>query len=87
MVLMSSVIKAEEKANFQELSLGQCGTMVYIVQKILNNVGYELKEDGVFSEKMKKVVEKFQSTRESLVVDGIVGYLTMKEIDEASNII
>lgn len=84
---MSRVTQAEEKANFQELSMGQSGTMVYIVQKILNDIGYELKEDGIFSENMKRVVEEFQATRENLVVDGIVSYQTMKEMDEASNTI
>ena len=84
---MSKITNAEEKANFQVLSLGQGGTMVYIVQKMLNTLGYELEENGAFSESMEQVVKEFQSTRENLVVDGIVDYLTMKEIDEASNTI
>lgn len=82
---MSSV--TEEKMNFQDLSKGQSGTMVYIVQKILNSIGFELREDGVFSEKMEKTVKEFQSIRDTLVVDGIVGYQTMKEMDETSNTI
>ena len=84
---MSKITNAEEKANFQVLSLGQAGTMVYIVQKMLNSLGYELEEDGAFSENMEQAVKAFQSTRENLVVDGIVGYQTMKEMDEASNTI
>jgi len=84
---MSKLTNANEKANFQVLSLGQGGTMVYIVQKMLNTLGYELEENGAFSESMEQVVKEFQSTRENLVVDGIVDYLTMKEIDEASNTI
>ncbi len=84
---MSEVTNAQEKVNFQVLSLGQSGTMVYIVQKMLNTLGYELAEDGVFSESMEEAVKEFQSTRENLVVDGIVGYQTMKEMDEASSTI
>ena len=84
---MSKLTNVEEKANFQVLSLGQAGTMVYIVQKMLNSLGYELKEDGAFSESMEQAVKAFQSTRDTLVVDGIVDYLTMKEMDEASNTI
>jgi len=84
---MSKITNAEEKANFQVLSLGQSGTMVYIVQKILNTLGYDIAEDGKFSESMEEVVKRFQSTRENLVVDGIVDYLTMKEMDEESNTI
>ncbi len=82
---MSKVTSVQEKANFQVLSVGQSGTMVYIVQKMLNTLGYELAEDGTFSESMEKAVKEFQSTRENLVVDGIVDYLTMKEMDEASS--
>jgi len=82
---MSKITNAEEKANFQVLSLGQGGTMVYIVQKMLNSLGYELEEDGSFSEIMEQAVKAFQSTRKNLVVDGIVDYLTMKEMDEASS--
>jgi peptidoglycan hydrolase-like protein with peptidoglycan-binding domain len=76
-----------EKENFQTLEKGQNGTMVYIVQKILNHIGYSMEENGIFSENMETIVKEFQSTRDNLVVDGIVGYQTMKEMDEASNII
>jgi len=75
------------KVNFQPLSMGESGTMVYIAQKILNTIGYELKEDGVFSIKMETAVKEFQSTKDTLVIDGIVGYETMKEMDESSSII
>ena len=84
---MSQVSRTNEMQDFQELKVGQSGTMVYIVQKMFNAIGYEIKEDGIFSEKMEELVKKFQSTRENLVVDGIVGYQTMKEMDEASSII
>ena len=86
---MSEIINtnSQEKENFQVLSVGNSGTMVYIVQKMLNTLGYELAEDGVFSESMEQAVKSFQSTRENLVVDGIVGYQTMKEMDEASSTI
>lgn len=79
--------KAEASVNFQALSMGESGTMVYIAQKILNTIGYKLKEDGIFSTQMEKAVKAFQTTRRSLSVDGIVGYQTMKEMDEASCII
>ena len=72
---------------FQALSMGESGTMVYIAQKILNTIGYELKEDGIFSLSMERVVKKFQETRECLVVDGVVGYETMKEMDDVSSMI
>lgn len=76
----------EENVYFQDLSMGESGTMVYIAQKILNTIGYELKEDGVFSNQMEKIVRDFQATKSILLVDGIVGYETMKEMDEASSI-
>ncbi|CAA6805592.1 MAG: Unknown protein [uncultured Sulfurovum sp.] len=70
---------------FQPLSMGESGTMVYIVQKILNTIGYEVKEDGVFSLHMEKVVKSFQSTVDTLVIDGVVGYETMKQMDETTS--
>ncbi|CAA6818032.1 MAG: Unknown protein [uncultured Sulfurovum sp.] len=76
----------EAKVSFQALSMGESGTMVYIVQKILNTIGYELKEDGIFSFKTQKAVKEFQETKDTLLVDGIVGYKTMKAIDEMSSI-
>lgn len=84
---MSQSRAGVEKESFQTLQKGQSGTMVYIVQKILNHIGYSVEENGLFSEKMESIVKTFQTTRDNLVVDGIVGYQTMKEMDEASNII
>ena len=72
---------------FQALSMGESGTMVYIVQKILNTIGYELKEDGIFSMQMENIVRSFQETKDTLIVDGVVGYETMKEMDETTSMI
>jgi len=77
----------EKNIYFQALSMGESGTMVYIVQKILNTIGYELREDGVFSLHMQKAVKSFQSSVDSLAIDGVVGYETMKEMDEAASLI
>jgi len=76
----------EKNVYFQALSMGESGTMVYIAQKILNTIGYTVKEDGKFSIQMEKAVKSFQSTIESLLIDGVVGYETMKEMDEAASI-
>jgi len=76
----------EENIYFQALSMGESGTMVYIAQKILNTIGYEVKEDGNFTIQMENAVKSFQSSVESLAIDGIVGYETMKEMDEAASI-
>ena len=74
-----------ENIYFQDLTVGERGTMVYITQKILNTIGYELKEDGFFSSDMEKAVKSFQSSREILDIDGVVGYYTMREMDDVSN--
>ena len=79
--------QAKESSYFQPLSMGESGTMVYIAQKILNNIGYELKEDGIFSLHMEKAVKSFQDTRDTLISNGVVDYETMKEMDEAGSII
>lgn len=70
---------------FESLSLGETGTMVYVAQKLLNTIGYELTEDGVFSDKMEMLVKEFQSSTNNLVVNGVVDYETMKAMDEASS--
>jgi len=74
----------EENIYFQTLSIGERGTMVYIAQKILNTIGYEVKEDGNFSLQMEEAVKSFQSSVESLSIDGVVDYQTMKKMDEIS---
>ena len=77
--------REEKSVYFQPLSMGETGTMVYIVQKILNTIGYKVQEDGIFSLHMEKVVKSFQSTSDNLVVDGVVGYETMKQMDETTS--
>jgi N-acetyl-anhydromuramyl-L-alanine amidase AmpD len=73
-----------KRVDFQPLSVGEQGTMIYVVQKLLNQMGYGLEEDGIFSEEMEGIVKSFQETRETLKVDGVVDYETLKEIDELS---
>ncbi len=77
--------REKKSVSFQPLSMGESGTMVYIAQKILNSIGYRLKEDGIFSYKMEKAVKDFQKNHGGLVVDGIIGYETMKAMDEISS--
>ena len=77
--------KVERNFYFQALSRGERGTMVYIAQKILNSIGYDLKEDGLFSVEMEGVVKSFQERCDSLTVDGVIDYETMKEMDELSS--
>ena len=76
----------EQNVYFQNLTIGERGTMVYIAQKILNSIGYKLNEDGFFSVHMEKAVKSFQSGIDSLTTDGVVDYATMREMDEAASI-
>lgn len=73
-----------KRVHFQPLSVGEQGTMIYVVQKLLNQMGYGIEENGIFSEEMEGIVKNFQETREALKVDGVIDYETMKEIDELS---
>ena len=66
--------------DFQNLTIGSTGIMVYILQKNLNEIGEELIEDGIFDEKTDVTVKEFQ-TLHNLNADGIVDYKTMIEID------
>jgi len=69
-----------EEMVFQPLQLGDEGSMVLIVQKTLNSIGYEVVANGIFDTIMDAKVRKFQTERD-LVVDGIVGARMMVEID------
>ncbi len=66
--------------DFENLNIGCKSIMVYILQKNLNHVGEQLKEDGIFGEETDKAVKKFQ-LEHSLENNGIVDYKTMIEID------
>ena len=78
-------MKNENKVYFELLSVGERGTMVYVAQKILNDIGYGLEEDGFFSEKMLEAVKAFQIQSDNLSVSGVINYQTMKEMDEFSS--
>lgn len=55
-----------------QLSYGSQGSDVTELQKLLNNHGYSLDEDGIFGENTKNAVTDFQK-KKGLDVDGIVG--------------
>lgn len=55
-----------------QLSYGSQGSDVTELQKLLNNHGYGLAEDGIFGENTKNAVTDFQQ-KNGLTVDGIVG--------------
>ena len=69
--------------DFQELSHGCEGSMVLIAQKMLNSIGYKLKENGNFDESMVHAVRDFQIENSPLVVNGIICSETMIAIDSA----
>jgi len=66
--------------DFENLNIGCKSIMVFILQKNLNHIGSQLKEDGIFGEKTDKAVKKFQ-LEHNLESNGIVDYKTMIEID------
>jgi N-acetyl-anhydromuramyl-L-alanine amidase AmpD len=70
-----------ESYDFEALSLGSTGSIVLMVQKTFNSIGYELESNGVFDKHMDEVVRDFQSQREILFLDGVVGVETMLELD------
>ena len=55
-----------------QLSYGSQGSDVTELQKLLNNHGYNLDEDGIFGDNTKNAVTDFQKNK-GLTVDGIVG--------------
>ncbi|MBU1669286.1 peptidoglycan-binding protein [bacterium] len=70
-----------EEYDFENLTIGSEGTMVYILQKNLNHIREkQLVEDGIFGEKTLEAVQEFQA-QHNLEVNGIVDYKTIIEID------
>ena len=63
-----------------QLSYGSQGSSVTELQKLLNNHGYSLEEDGIFGDNTKSAVEDFQQ-KKGLDVDGIVGVNTWGSLD------
>ena len=63
-----------------QLSYGSQGSDVTELQKLLNNHGYNLDEDGIFGDNTKNAVTDFQKNK-GLTVDGIVGTNTWGTLD------
>jgi peptidoglycan hydrolase-like protein with peptidoglycan-binding domain len=68
----------KEGKKVRNIGIGAWGEDVVTLQKMLNTLGYSLKEDGIFGVDTKRAVEDFQNihsdnTGAPLMVDGIVG--------------
>lgn len=59
-------------ASYSQVSKGSSGDDVLQLQKILNQNGYKLTEDGIFGDNTLAAVKDYQ-TKNGLTVDGIVG--------------
>ncbi len=58
-----------------KVDINSRGKDVKEVQTMLQQLGYDVSPDGIFGQKTKEIVEKFQQ-KESLKVDGVVGNKT-----------
>ena len=70
-------------ATYNQLSYGSKGSEVTELQKLLNQNGYTLDEDGIFGTKTQAAVKDYQQ-KNSLDVDGIVGTNTWGALTKAS---
>ena len=59
-------------ANYNQISYGSKGSDVTELQKLLNQNGYNLAEDGIFGTNTNNAVKDYQKNN-NLAVDGIVG--------------
>lgn len=70
-------------ATYNQLSYGSQGNEVTELQKLLNQNGYKLSEDGVFGDATQSAVKDYQQ-KNNLSVDGIVGTNTWGALTGAS---
>lgn len=73
-----------QKPDNTVLRLGDRSYEVQLLQKRLNNLGYDLIVDGIFGQGTYHVVYDFQITH-GLMADGIVGHHTMTLIESLNN--
>jgi peptidoglycan hydrolase-like protein with peptidoglycan-binding domain len=69
-------------ANYNQVSYGSKGSDVTELQKLLNQNGYKLTEDGIFGKNTQAAVKDYQQ-KNSLSVDGIVGKNTWGALTKA----
>lgn len=70
-------------ATYKQVSYGSQGSDVTDLQKLLNQNGYSLAEDGIFGAKTQEAVKDYQQ-KNNLSVDGIVGTNTWGALTGAS---
>lgn len=70
-------------ATYNQLSYGSKGSEVTELQKLLNQNGYSLDEDGIFGTNTQAAVKDYQQ-KNNLSVDGIVGTNTWGALTKAS---
>ncbi|MCD8342519.1 MAG: glycoside hydrolase family protein [Clostridiales bacterium] len=69
----------EEEHDMDTLRNGDNGQQVTVLQKLLNQLGASLSEDGIFGSKTESAVKTYQG-EQSLTVDGICGPKTWAKI-------
>jgi len=60
-------------SNYEWVSYGSSGNAVREVQRLLNQHGYDLEEDGVFGNLTRSAVLDYQKQNALRIVDGVVG--------------
>lgn len=70
-------------ATYKQVSYGSQGSEVTELQKLLNQNGYNLKEDGIFGTNTQNAVREYQQ-KNGLSVDGIVGNNTWDALTKAN---
>lgn len=69
--------------SYKQVAKGSSGDSVLQLQKILNQNGYSLAEDGIFGNDTLKAVTDYQ-TKNGLAVDGVVGNETWGSLTKAN---
>jgi peptidoglycan hydrolase-like protein with peptidoglycan-binding domain len=77
--VIASINRRRSSNRLPTLEFGNSGIPVRVVQKLLVSSGYSIEIDGFFGALTEAAVKAFQNQR-NLVVDGIVGQNTWREL-------
>ncbi|WP_052737838.1 peptidoglycan-binding protein [Bacillus sp. SA1-12] len=80
--VLSKTVNSVDYADTRILKVGSRGEAVTVLQKSLNDVGFNVAVDGIYGPQTKAAVTKFQQRYPEIGDDGIYGPITRELMDK-----